>query len=112
MSGANDQDVRDDQTIKSDPIQTLSSDGLTLLLDVTVWFRVSADDAPNLLRTIGSDYEAKIVRPAIRTAIRDIAVNFVATDIYSSKRDDYVNDVAKSLKNLLKVVELFLKKFY
>lgn len=99
MSGANDQDVRDDQTIKSDPIQTLSSDGLTLLLDVTVWFRVSADDAPNLLRTIGSDYEAKIVRPAVRTAIRDIAVNFVATDIYSSKRDDYVNDVAKKLEN-------------
>ena len=110
MSGANDQDVRDDQTIKSDPIQTLSSDGLTLLLDVTVWFRVSADDAPNLLRTIGSDYEAKIVRPAIRTAIRDIAVNFVATDIYSSKRDDYVNDVAKKLEKSFEGRGIILEK--
>jgi regulator of protease activity HflC (stomatin/prohibitin superfamily) len=100
MSGQNDQDVSEAgvKIKKSDPIQTLSSDGLTLLLDVTVWFRLSADDAPNLIRTIGTDYEAKIVLPAIRTAIRDIAVNFVATDIYSSKRDDYVNDVAKKLE--------------
>ena len=74
--GSNDQDIKEDITSKSDPIQTLSSDGLTLLLDVTVWFRLSGDEAPNLLRTIGADYEAKIVGPAIRTTIRDIAVNF------------------------------------
>jgi regulator of protease activity HflC (stomatin/prohibitin superfamily) len=110
MSGSNDQDIKEDITSKSDPIQTLSSDGLTLLLDVTVWFRLSGDEAPNLLRTIGADYEAKIVRPAIRTAIRDIAVNFVATDIYSSKRDDYVNDVAKKLENSFEGRGIILEK--
>ncbi|MDZ4710713.1 MAG: prohibitin family protein [bacterium] len=112
MSGQNDQDVSDSKTIsnKSDPIQTLSSDGLTLLLDVTVWYRLSADDVPNLLRTIGTDYEAKIVLPAIRTAIRDVAVNFVATDIYSSKRDDYVNDVAKKLEQSFEGRGLILEK--
>lgn len=110
MSGQNDQDITEVKIKKSDPIQTLSSDGLTLLLDVTVWFRISADDAPNLLRTIGSDYEAKIVLPAIRTAIRDIAVNFVATDIYSSKRDDYVNNVAKKLENSFEGRGIILEK--
>ncbi|HMS63830.1 MAG TPA: prohibitin family protein [Ignavibacteria bacterium] len=110
MSGQNDQDVSEVKIKKSDPIQTLSSDGLTLLLDVTVWYRISADDAPNLLRTIGSDYEAKIVLPAIRTAIRDVAVNFVATDIYSSKRDDYVNDVAKKLENSFEGRGIILEK--
>ncbi|MEO8445972.1 MAG: prohibitin family protein [bacterium] len=112
MSGQNDQDVSESKVIsnKSDPIQTLSSDGLTLLLDVTVWYRLSADDVPNLLRTIGTDYEAKIVLPAIRTAIRDVAVNFVATDIYSSKRDDYVNDVAKKLEKSFEGRGLILEK--
>jgi len=110
MSGANDQDLREDQVSRTEPIQTLSSDGLTLLLDVTVWFRISADDAPNLLRTIGTDYETKIVRPAVRTAIRDIAVNFVATDIYSSKRDDYVNNVAKKLENSFEGRGIILEK--
>ncbi|MEO8665409.1 MAG: prohibitin family protein [Ignavibacteria bacterium] len=110
MSGSNDRDMNESITNKSDPIQTLSSDGLTLLLDVTVWYRLSAEEAPNLLRTIGSDYEAKIVLPAIRTAIRDIAVNFVATDIYSSKRDDYVNDVAKKLEGSFEGRGIILEK--
>ena len=110
MSGSNDQDINEIRNNKSDPIQTLSSDGLTLLLDVTVWYRLSADDAPNIIRTIGTDYESKIVLPAIRTAIRDVAVNFVATDIYSSKRDDYVNDVAKKLENSFVGRGLILEK--
>ncbi|MDQ3019631.1 MAG: prohibitin family protein [Bacteroidota bacterium] len=110
MSGTNDQDVNEIRVNKSDPIQTLSSDGLTLILDVTVWYRLSADDAPNIIRTIGSDYQSKIVLPAIRTAIRDVAVNFVATDIYSSKRDDYVNDVAKKLEISFEGRGLILEK--
>ncbi len=110
MSGANDQDVSVTEIKRSDPIQTLSSDGLTLILDVTVWYRLSADDAPNILRTIGSDYESKIVLPAIRTAIRDVAVNYVATDIYSSKRNDYVNEVAKQLEKSFEGRGLILEK--
>jgi regulator of protease activity HflC (stomatin/prohibitin superfamily) len=110
MSGANDMDVSTTETKKSDPIQTLSSDGLTLILDVTVWYRLSADDAPNILRTIGADYESKIVLPAIRTAIRDVAVNYVATDIYSSKRNDYVNAINKRLEESFEGRGLILEK--
>ncbi len=110
MSGSNDQDVNEVRSNKSDPIQTLSSDGLTLLLDVTVWYRLSAEDGPNLIRTIGPEYESKIVLPAIRTAIRDVAVNFVATDIYSSKRDDYVNDVGKKLEKSFEGRGIILEK--
>ena len=110
MSGANDMDVSSAETKKSDPIQTLSSDGLTLILDVTVWYRLSADDAPNILRTIGADYESKIVLPAIRTAIRDVAVNYVATDIYSSKRNDYVNAINKRLEESFEGRGLILEK--
>ncbi len=110
MSGANDMDVSLAETKKSDPIQTLSSDGLTLILDVTVWYRLSADDAPNIIRTIGADYEPKIVLPAIRTAIRDVAVNYVATDIYSSKRNDYVLEVNKRLEESFQGRGLILEK--
>ena len=81
--------VKDEGAVKGDDaILTLSSDGLTLRLDVTVWFRLSEGDAPNLLRTIGTDYVEKIVRPATRTALRDVTVMFAATDIYSAKRDE------------------------
>jgi regulator of protease activity HflC (stomatin/prohibitin superfamily) len=81
-----------------DAIITLSSDGLTLKLDVTVWFRVNEAEAPVIIRTIGIDYIEKIVRPASRTALRDVSVGFVATEIYSTKRDDFVNQVTKYLE--------------
>ncbi len=81
-----------------DAITTLSSDGLTLKLDLTVWYRLSSEDAPQVYRTIGVDYIEKIVRPAIRTSIRDVSVGYSATDIYSSKREDFVRDVTKNLE--------------
>ncbi len=82
-----------------DAITTLTSDGLTIRLDVTVWYRVNASEAPNVLRTIGLDYTEKIVRPAIRTALRDISVKYTATDIYSTKRNDFVYEVSKNLES-------------
>jgi regulator of protease activity HflC (stomatin/prohibitin superfamily) len=82
-----------------DAISTLSSDGLTLKLDLTVWYRLNENDAPQVYRTIGTDYVEKIVRPAVRTAIRDVSVGYAATDIYSSKRDDFVANVTKNLEN-------------
>ena len=82
-----------------DAISTLSSDGLTLKLDLTIWYRLNESDAPQVYRTIGTDYVEKIVRPAIRTAIRDVSVGFSATDIYSIKREDFVRDVTKNLEN-------------
>jgi len=82
-----------------DAIVALSADGLTIKLDVTVWYRLNDGDAPQVYRSIGTDYVEKIVRPAIRTAIRDISVDYSATDIYSVKREDFVKNVTKNLEN-------------
>jgi len=91
--------VKDEGAVKGDDaIVTLSSDGLSLRLDVTVWYRLGEGQAPNLLRTIGPDYVEKIVRPATRTALRDVSVGFTATDIYSTKRDDFQSSITKTLE--------------
>jgi regulator of protease activity HflC (stomatin/prohibitin superfamily) len=90
--------ARDEGQVKGDDaITSLSMDGLTIKLDLTVWYRLNDDDAPQVYRTIGTDYVEKIVRPAIRTAIRDASVLYSATDIYSSKREDFVHVVTKNL---------------
>jgi len=103
--------IKDEGQIKGDDaIITLSSDGLTLKLDVTVWFRLSENEAPNLLRTLGVDYMEKIVRPASRTALRDVSVKYTATDIYSSKRDDFVNDITKNLEKSFEGRGIILEK--
>jgi regulator of protease activity HflC (stomatin/prohibitin superfamily) len=95
MSSAHDEG----QMKGDDAITALSEDGLTIKLDVTVWYRLSEPESPQVYRTIGVDYIDKIVRPAIRTALRDVAVMFSATDIYSNKREDYVRNVTKNLED-------------
>jgi len=93
-----------------DAINALTSDGLTIRLDVTVWYRVNESEAPNIIRTIGTNYEEKIVRPAVRTALRDVSVKFNATDIYSVRREDFVADVTKNLEKSFEGRGIILEK--
>lgn len=72
-----------------DAIRVLSSDGLEVVIDLTVLFRVTADKAPTILRTIGEDYTNIVVRPIVRTKIRDLAANYEAVALYSSKREEF-----------------------
>ncbi|MBC7912837.1 MAG: prohibitin family protein [Pyrinomonadaceae bacterium] len=72
-----------------DAIRVLSADGLEVIIDLSVLFRVKASSTPYILREIGTDYLEKIVRPVSRTAIRDNAVSYDAVALYSSKRDEF-----------------------
>lgn len=110
MYGQVDEEVADDRVSRDGSITTLSADGLTLTLDLTIWFRLNPGDAPQLLRSIGVNYIDKIVRPAIRTSIRDKSVMFVATDIYSAKRDNYVRAVTEDLEKSFQGRGIILEK--
>lgn len=69
-----------------DSIAGLTKEGLRVLLDLTVWFRVVPDQAPRLYQKVGPDYETVILRPAVRTSVRNIIALYEAKDIYSEKR--------------------------
>lgn len=72
-----------------DALRVLSADGLEVVIDLSVLFKVKAGSAPTILKEIGTDYLEKIVRPVSRTAIRDNAVSYDAVALYSSKRDEF-----------------------
>jgi regulator of protease activity HflC (stomatin/prohibitin superfamily) len=77
--------IRDEGQVKGDDaIDALASDGLTVALDVTVWFRLDEKLASWVYSNIGPDYTEKIVRPSIRTALRDAASRFSASELYSA----------------------------
>jgi regulator of protease activity HflC (stomatin/prohibitin superfamily) len=92
-----------------DAIEVLTSDGLTLKLEITVQYRLLPTAAPTVYRTIGEDYTDKIVRPEIRSALRDKAVNYVSTDLYSVKREDFVTKVTAFLDESFKKRGLVLE---
>jgi regulator of protease activity HflC (stomatin/prohibitin superfamily) len=82
-----------------DAIRVLSADGLEVIIDLTVLYKVIPADAPNILRETGIDYTDKIVRPLTRTKIRDNAVYYDAVSLYSTKRDEFQTRIVKSIED-------------
>ncbi|MES2731028.1 MAG: prohibitin family protein [Bacteroidota bacterium] len=93
-----------------DAIRVLTADGLEVVIDLTVLYRVIPAEAPKILREIGDDYRDKIVRPVTRTKIRDNAVYYDAVALYSSKRDEFQNRIYKSIEENFRKRGLFLEQ--
>ncbi|MBC7418512.1 MAG: prohibitin family protein [Pedobacter sp.] len=94
MSGVNDEGSK----AGDDALRVLSADGLEVVIDLSVLFRVKGSSAPMILKSIGTDYLAKIVRPIARTAIRDNAVAYDAVALYSSKRDEFQSRIFSTIE--------------
>ena len=84
-----------------DAVQTLTSEGLTVGLDITVLFRLEFLIAPEMFRTVGPEYQLIIVRPAIRNAIRDVVAQFTASDLYTTGREQVSIQIEEQLSNAL-----------
>jgi regulator of protease activity HflC (stomatin/prohibitin superfamily) len=93
-----------------DAIRALSADGLEVVIDLTVLYKVIPADAPNILRETGVDYTDKIVRPLTRTKIRDNAVYYDAVSLYSVKRDEFQSRIFKSIEEDFKRRGLLLEQ--
>jgi regulator of protease activity HflC (stomatin/prohibitin superfamily) len=90
--------VRDEGAKEGDDaIRVLSSDGLEVVIDLTVLYKVLPVDAPRIVRETGLDYTDKIVRPLARTKIRDNAVYYDAVSLYSTKRDEFQARIFQSI---------------
>jgi regulator of protease activity HflC (stomatin/prohibitin superfamily) len=87
------------EIVGDDAIRVLSADGLEVIIDLTVLYKVVPNVAPNILKEIGTDYRNVIVRPICRTKIRDNAVYYDAVALYSSKRDEFQARIFKSIES-------------
>lgn len=101
-----------DEGMKSgdDAIRVLSADGLEVIVDLTVLYRVIPAEAPKILREIGTDYRNTIVRPICRTKIRDNAVYYDAVALFSTKRDEFQSRIFTSIEKDFKSRGLLLEQ--
>lgn len=94
MSGVHDEGDK----AGDDAIRVLSADGLEVIIDLTVLYKVVPNEAPRILKEIGTDFKNTIVRPICRTKIRDNAVYYDAVALYSSKRDEFQSRIFKTIE--------------
>jgi regulator of protease activity HflC (stomatin/prohibitin superfamily) len=93
-----------------DAIRVLSNDGLEVVIDLTVLYRISPELAPKIFKQIGVDYADKIVRPVTRTRIRDNAVYYDAVALYSTKRNEFQQRIFKTIEADFKSRGLILEQ--
>ena len=106
MSGVHDEGDK----AGDDAIRVLTADGLEVVIDLTVLYRVMATEAPKLVKETGLDFKDKIVRPITRTKIRDNAVFYTAVDLYSTKRDQFQTRIFKTIEENFKQRGLVLEQ--
>ena len=70
-----------------DAIAVLSANGMEMKLDVTVTYRLLPEAAPWIYRNLGEDYEDRLIRPGIGTAIREAVSRFTDEEVYGDKRE-------------------------
>ncbi|MFH1192553.1 MAG: prohibitin family protein [bacterium] len=85
----------------NDAIQALTKEGLDVGLDITVLYHLEEKKASDVYKDIDVNYEEKIIRPEIRAAIREIAANYNAADIYTEKRTEFTDKIQGKLKNVI-----------
>jgi regulator of protease activity HflC (stomatin/prohibitin superfamily) len=93
-----------------DAIRVLSADGLEVVVDLTVLYKVVPSEAPRILQEVGIDYRNVIVRPICRTKIRDNAVYYDAVALYSTKRDEFQEKIFSSIESNFKERGLMLEQ--
>jgi regulator of protease activity HflC (stomatin/prohibitin superfamily) len=106
MSGINDEGTKQGD----DAIRVLSADGLEVIVDLTVLYKVIPTEAPRILKEVGTDYRNVLVRPICRTKIRDNAVYYDAVALYSTKRDEFQSRIFSTIESNFKERGLMLEQ--
>jgi len=78
-------------------MDTPSSEGLIVHLDVSVLYHLDSTKAPDVYRTIGRDYETVIVTPNVRSAVREVTSSYQAKALYSAEREKMSSDINQNI---------------
>jgi len=106
MSGVQDEGAKQGD----DAIRVLTADGLEVIVDLTVLYKVIPTEAPRILKEVGIDYRNVLVRPICRTKIRDNAVYYDAVALYSTKRDEFQAKIFATIETNFKERGLLLEQ--
>jgi len=82
-------------------MKVLSSNGLDINLDASVWYKPKESELGLLHKSIGRNYLERVIKPAIRSATRSVVGRYTPEQIYSSKRDVIQKEIDDETKKIL-----------
>ncbi|NNF58024.1 MAG: prohibitin family protein [Rhodothermaceae bacterium] len=72
----------------TEPITALSSNGLTIGMDISVRYEPRVTQLPFLHTTFGPEYYERLIQPEIRSAAREVVGRYTPEELYSSRRTE------------------------
>ena len=82
-------------------MQVLSSNGLEIKLDASVWFQPDYEHLGLLHQKKGEAYIQRVLQPAVRSAARAVVGRYNPEQLYSSKREAIQNEIFEETQLLL-----------
>tara|TARA_R110002020_G_scaffold154714_6_gene335195 strand:+ start:81015 stop:81833 length:819 start_codon:yes stop_codon:yes gene_type:complete len=83
-------------------MNVLSSNGLDIKLDASIWYQPDAKDLGKLHQEIGEDYVDRILLPTVRSAARSVVGRYTPEQLYSSKRDAIQAEIYEETRKIIK----------
>lgn len=100
----------------SRPMQARTIDSTKVTVDMTVWYRINAEDAYNIYKKISDDESgvAGIVQPAARSVIRDVVATYTNFNQLNSSRQSFASNALSQMKRKLQdkgveIVEVLIR---
>ena len=93
-----------------DALEVISSDGLTLKIEVSVPYKLIPAAAATVYQKFGEEYEESVVRPSIRSAMREAFSKYSAQEAYGTKREEAKHLALEKLRSTIE--ELVSKAGY
>lgn len=93
--------VDEGQKAGDDSISVLTKEGLMVTMDITILYHLDPTKAHTIYKELGVAYEDKIIRPEVRTVIRDTTSQYEAKDIYSEKRAEATQKIKDAIAEKL-----------
>jgi prohibitin 1 len=78
-----------------------SSEGLVIALDTSLLFHLNPERAAEVYQKIGPSYEATIVEPSLRAAIREATSSHSANALYTGEREKVAREIHEQLSTEL-----------
>lgn len=92
-------EVRQQEVLEK--MNVLSSNGLDIKLEASVWFQPDFTNLGKLHQEKSEMYKERVLLPAIRSAARSVVGRYTPEQLYSSKRDAIQQEIFEETKNIV-----------
>ncbi|MFV0541183.1 MAG: prohibitin family protein [Aestuariibaculum sp.] len=89
------------QQERLEKMNVLSSNGLDIKLEASVWFQPRYTELGKLHKEKSEQYVERVLLPAIRSAARSVVGRYTPEQLYSSKRDAIQQEIFEETKKIV-----------